>query len=66
MAEKKKHIRVRNYAHEGYRRGGVAHAKGETVHAPDAFSDAQVAQMQADKNLAVQFVDPPKAEPAAS
>jgi hypothetical protein len=74
MADKKqaakreagKHVRVRNYAHAGYRRAGVAHPHGEAIHAPDAFSDEQIEQMQGDKSLAVDFVDAPKeVKPAA-
>lgn len=42
---------------DGFRRGGIAHAKGATDHALDKFTKEQLAQLRAEPNLVVEDVE---------
>ena len=47
---------------DGFRRGGIAHPKGATEHADDAFTKSQLAAIQAEPNLVVELVADKKKE----
>ncbi len=51
-----KSILVKNAAHTGYRRAGVAFKQGENSFPETAFTESQLAQLKADARLSVSFV----------
>ncbi len=51
-----KSILVKNAAHTGYRRAGVAFKQGENSFLETAFTESQLAQLKADPRLSVSFV----------
>jgi len=42
---------------DGYRRAGMAHSKGATDHAHDAFDAEQLEALHGDEQLSVTYVD---------
>lgn len=57
------HLAVVNAGREGYRRAGMAHAKGRVAHPPGTFTAAQIAQLQNDPKIVVMQTDPPEQDP---
>ena len=45
------------FAHHGYRRAGVGFCKGENTFNADGFSESQLAQLNDDPRLKLQFVE---------
>ena len=57
-------VRVNNRgAGDAYRRGGVAHPKGQVDHPHDRFNDKQLEALMGDPRLDVRIVDAQKKVP---
>lgn len=62
---------IKNTAHDGYRRTGVAFPRGESRHSADSFTEDQIAALKCDPYLLVTVeadsdVDSALAEPTAA
>ena len=57
MANSKITLRITNKAREGYRRAGVAFAKGLNDVDASAFNEDQLATIEADPHLSIEVLD---------